>query len=150
MYSSLQSNKLILYYVLTGDIIFYCKLSVKGCLVITCLLLAWAGQNRTMTLQARPELVAEIQSDPVGSAHPHTASAASVWQGHKGWCRTSNEPVQPTITVTLTGWNKTDDRYFRYLFWYYDLHHFGNIPNTDLAPHGSSSQKLWAASKSIA
>lgn len=31
-----------------------------------------------------------------------------------------------------------------------DLHHFGDIPYTDLAPLGGSSQELWAAAEAIA
>lgn len=31
-----------------------------------------------------------------------------------------------------------------------DLHHFGDIPDTDLSPLGCSCQKLWTAAKTIA
>lgn len=31
-----------------------------------------------------------------------------------------------------------------------NLHHFGDIPDTNLSPLGGSSQELWAAAKTIA
>lgn len=69
-----------MYVLVTVKVSVY-MLYVNVCFSLTCLPLAWAGQSRSTTPQARQELVSETRSVSAGSAHLHTESAASVWPG---------------------------------------------------------------------
>lgn len=89
-----------MYVLVTVKVSVY-MLYLNVCFSFTCLPLAWAGQSRSTTPQARQELVSETRAVSAGSAHLHTESAASVWPGRTDLCQTSSEPVPHTITHSL-------------------------------------------------